>query len=224
VLEKFPKPEENSFEDDPSTGAALENEGERDTRREQDIARKIKTLETQAEVDPLTGLLNRRGFEARVRRAYEMLGEQRRGKDNEERTIIITIADVDNFKWINDTFGHDAGDEVLRRVAHCLRDKVRAVDAVGRWGGEEFVLALTNGPDLPAAKIAEELRGQIEKLDIDWKGQRIKVTVSFGVADGKDADTFDGAIHSADMALYMAKRGGRNQVARSSRIPEQAAA
>jgi len=216
VIEKFPKPEENSFEDDPSTGEALENERERDTRREQEVARKIKTLETQAEVDPLTGLLNRRGFGVIVRERYENL------KDDPKRPTVV-MADIDFFKRVNDTFGHEAGDKVLQQVAEHLRKNVREDDVVARLGGEEFALILNDVPEGSVAQLTESLRARISELDVEWEGKRIPITMSFGIADGNTAKTIKDALAAADRALYAAKEGGRNRVSYLSELSAEAA-
>jgi len=216
VIEKFPKPEKNSFEDDPSTGEALENEGERDARREQEVARKIKTLETQAEVDPLTGLLNRRGFEVIVRKGYENL------KDDPKKPTVV-MGDIDFFKRVNDTFGHEAGDKVLQEVAEHLRENVREDDVVARLGGEEFALILNDVPEGSAAQLTESLRARISELDVEWEGTHIPITMSFGIADGDTAKTVKDALAAADRALYAAKKGGRNRVSHVSELSAEAA-
>ena len=216
MIEKFPKPEENSFEDDPSTGEALENERERDTRREQEVARKIKTLETQAEVDPLTGLLNRRGFGVIVRERYENL------KDDPKKPTVV-MADIDFFKRVNDTFGHEAGDKVLQEVAEHLRENVREDDVVARLGGEEFALILNDVPEGSVAQLTESLRARISELDVEWEGKRIPITMSFGIADGNTAKTVKHALAGADRALYAAKKDGRNRVSYLSELSAEAA-
>lgn len=190
-------------------GEALTNAQEKREMRENELERRAAT-------DRLTGTLNRRGFEERVREAYDTLSHTERHHDPRERAILIALADIDKFKNINDTFGHDAGDAVLRAVSRCFRDSVRAGDTVGRWGGEEFVFAFVNGPEMPADEIAERLRTAVEQLDIEWKGTRIPVTISIGIADGESSETFDEAIAAADRALYTAKEEGRNRVALSS--------
>ena len=213
MIEKFPKPEENSFENDLSTGEALENEGERDARQEQDIARKIKTLETQAEVDPLTGLLNRRGFEVIVHKTYE--SSPGRDISRDPKSPKVVMVDIDFFKKVNDAYGHAAGDEVIRQVAAHLKDNIRENDTVARIGGEEFVLILNDVPRGSARELAESLRARISELDIKWEGKRIPVTISLGVADDA-AGALEEAMKAADEALYAAKKAGRDRVSYSS--------
>jgi diguanylate cyclase (GGDEF)-like protein len=119
------------------------------------------------------------------------------------------MADVDQFKHYNDTFGHPAGDEVLKRVAAILRETAREVDCAARYGGEEFCLMLPETPTTGAVTLAERIRARVEAQN--FAGQ--KITVSIGVASfPTDGDTPDAVIAAADEALYQAKREGRNRV------------
>lgn len=222
------KPEPSKEEIEARRRALVPRQSYRKTERELEKT-KAKNEELQkgaeaANIDSLTELLNRRGFEAKVRAEYENLPNARRIGDANERAIMFVMIDIDKFKGINDTYGHDAGDEVLRDVARYLRNYVRSSDVVGRRGGEEFVLALANSAEVPAVRIADELRQGVENLHIQWKGQHIPVTVSMGVADSEDTATMEEAISAADRALYAAKAAGRNRVERSSRVPESIAA
>lgn len=164
-----------------------------------------------ARTDFLTGLKNRRAF-------LEKLEEEmaRVLRDREKKAIGIILTDIDHFKKVNDTYGHDAGDEVLKMFAQCLEKNSRKYDFVGRHGGEEFIIALPE-TDLEATlAVAERARKTVEGTDIPiGGGQTIHITASFGVAvfSPKDGDTIDSAIIRADHALYGAKTGGRNRVA-----------
>jgi diguanylate cyclase (GGDEF)-like protein len=113
------------------------------------------------------------------------------------------MLDIDKFKSVNDTFGHKAGDIVLRNVAGAVTGRVREEDTVARWGGEEIAVLLRGAGETEAAKIAEELR-----ISIENGGQ---VTASFGVAEIDPALTLEENIDRADQAMYQAKEGGRNQ-------------
>ena len=157
--------------------------------------------------DFLTGLANRRDFFAQTERA--MAAARRTGA-----ALALTMLDVDHFKSVNDGYGHDAGDAVLRALADTLRGGVRASDLVGRIGGEEFAV-LSPGSDLAGgAELAERLRRAVEALEIVAGGGRLRVTASFGVAElrpGSDASP-SCFLSRADHALYGAKRDGRNRV------------
>ena len=123
----------------------------------------------------------------------------------------MIIFDLDHFKQINDTFGHNVGDKVLKEVARIVRKNLRNTDIFARWGGEEFIILLPN-TDLKGAKsVAEKLRRAIERLYIpELKGR--KITASFGVTQVYNDELLAEAIHRADTALYKAKNEGRNQV------------
>lgn len=147
-----------------------------------------------AQTDPLTGLLNRRGFQART--------------ENLPRGALLLI-DIDRFKSINDTLGHDMGDEVLSDVAQVLKDSVRTSDIVGRHGGEEFIIYLPKAELHAASDIAERIRRSVAEQV--HAGPRV-VTVSIGVALSTRSTSLPDLIQRADEAIYKAKRGGRNKV------------
>jgi two-component system cell cycle response regulator len=158
--------------------------------------------------DALTGMLNRRYFEERL--AGEFCYAARHGS-----SLCVLFIDVDNFKRINDEFGHQAGDEVLREVANQLRTAVRAEDVAARFGGEEFAV-LARGIDVTAARtFAERLRTCVERTSITWRQNRLKVTVSVGLSHnhaGGAVTKPEQLLAAADQALYAAKAGGRNRI------------
>jgi diguanylate cyclase (GGDEF)-like protein len=172
-----------------------------------DNARLHRIVARQARIDGLTGLANRRQFEQQL--AAELARLERFAGP-----LAIVLADLDDFKDVNDRFGHPAGDAVLREFAHTLEERIRDIDVAARWGGEEFVVLLP-GTDLAgAAQVAERLRAALEErvvLSVD--GDPIRVTASFGVAVYPDAGSADELLETADAALYQAKRAGKNQVA-----------
>ncbi len=163
-----------------------------------------ESLRREADTDPLTSLANRRGFDARAVRlvaACEVNGVP----------ASVLMLDIDHFKAVNDTFGHDGGDIVLRAFAETVAAAVRSLDIVGRLGGEEFAVLLPGADVDAAARTAEAIRAKVEQLHIEVApGTSAPVTVSIGVAplDGDLA----GALGRADDALYRAKAGGRNRV------------
>ncbi len=171
--------------------------------------RQVRDLEALARRDPLTDLLNRRSF---LEQAGKMREGERRKKDLASPRFMIIMCDIDHFKKINDTLGHDAGDAVIRNVAKMLRANVRPEDIVGRWGGEEFIIALRDGDVSQGMKIAEGLREEIEKAVITSGDTTIPVTMSFGVEVAHSEEPLIDIINRADKALYQAKHSGRNRV------------
>jgi len=162
----------------------------------------------QARHDLLTGLPNRRS-------ALEYLERQMARAMRERTSIGVILADVDHFKKVNDTYGHQAGDAVLKKMAEILSAALRPYDAVGRYGGEEFLIIVPNCDVATAQEIAERMRVRImeEGFDSMLQAQRFYVTCSFGVAIANDAPwDVDAILASADRALYAAKNSGRNRV------------
>jgi two-component system, cell cycle response regulator len=161
-----------------------------------------------AVTDGLTGLSNRRYLDSHLKLLLDRASA--RG-----RPLSVCITDIDRFKSINDTYGHDAGDDVLREIANRIRSTVRGADLACRYGGEEFVVVMPDTTIDMAASIAERLRGAIESTPFLLKqsGVQLSVTASLGLATrtGND-DTPDKLLKSADLALYQAKNTGRNRV------------
>jgi len=169
-------------------------------------ARLHRIVTRQALVDQLTGLANRRHCEESL--ASELMRAERFGG-----SVAFVLADLDDFKSVNDRFGHPVGDSVLGEFAETLRECVREIDLPSRWGGEEFGVVLP-GTDLEGAtRLAERARMAFEQRTIlAPDGTRIRVTVSFGVAAFPEAAGTDNIVAAADGALYEAKRAGKNQV------------
>jgi two-component system, cell cycle response regulator len=171
----------------------------------QTLSARSDSLEHAALTDALTGMQNRRYFDDALK---EYLEEFRRiGKP-----VGLMVLDLDHFKSVNDTHGHDVGDEVLRRVAQCLKDFTRYHDVAARVGGEEFAVVAPNMDLEILAKFAERIRKAISELVIESGNVRLKVTSSFGLAlwDGREAA--DAFYKRADKMLYQAKTTGRNRV------------
>jgi diguanylate cyclase (GGDEF)-like protein len=160
-------------------------------------------LHGRATIDPLTRLLNRRGFEEPVRKQVA------RAKG---RGFSIAVCDIDSFKAINDTHGHAEGDAVLVKVAALLSENLRYSDKVARFGGEEFVILLSDIDREAAWMVIERLRRVIEETRFGSGNlRRRKITASFGVAEYRAGEELEEAIRRADAMLYAAKRNGRNQ-------------
>jgi diguanylate cyclase (GGDEF)-like protein len=167
-----------------------------------------ETLRSQSIRDPLTGLFNRRYME-------ESLEREMRRASRGRHPVGIIMLDLDHFKQFNDTFGHDAGDTVLREVGAILQRSIRGEDIACRYGGEEFTLILPEVSLLDAANRAEHLRETVRALNIQHRKQALgPVTVSLGVAIYPDhGPTGDAVLRAADAAMYQAKARGRDRVA-----------
>ncbi|PZM16820.1 PleD family two-component system response regulator [Rhizobium tubonense] len=161
-----------------------------------------------AVTDALTGLNNRRYLDNHLSVLFKR--SMVRG-----RPLSVLITDIDRFKTVNDTYGHDAGDQVLKEFASRIRSTVRGADLACRYGGEEFVVVMPDTPADVAAAIAERLRAAVESMPFTLRdtGHALNVTASFGISSRIDAvETADQLIKQADLALYAAKNSGRNRV------------
>ncbi len=169
-------------------------------------------LKNQADTDALTKLTNRRSFFVK---AGECLGLMRRHKEH----FSVLMVDIDHFKTINDTYGHQAGDHILVEVSKILLSNVRTNDVLARIGGEEFTIALPYSNRLASIVMAERLRSAISVAKFEYGGKRITVTISLGVAsldkDDGDMENVEALLAIADKRLYTAKRKGRNRLCAS---------
>ena len=168
--------------------------------------RRYSDLEELAYRDELTELPNRRG----TARQVEVLISRSRRHGHQ---LAVLLVDADRFKLVNDEHGHATGDLVLREIAHRLRDRVRREDLVGRWGGEEFLVALPETTPEAAAAVAESLRIAVRDTPMSSQdGPLLQATVSIGVA-GWVGEELDALVDRADQALYAAKAAGRDRIA-----------
>lgn len=191
------------IEDEEIVGSVAAIQDITDRKQAADELRRLnELLARQATTDPLTGIANRLKFNEALRT------EIRRSKRNNVPLSLIMF-DIDHFKTINDTFGHDSGDTVLRGLTALVSKKVRVHDEFARWGGEEFVIMVTHTSLPHAGLFAEKLRTLID--DLEWPWSR-KVTCSFGATQLAEEDTEDRLVQRVDAALYRAKANGRNRV------------
>lgn len=174
-------------------------------------------FERQAKHDHLTQLLNRRGAQQCLEREYA-------GMLRNNRKLSIAIADIDRFKRINDTLGHEQGDEVLRQISNVFSSRLRAQDVLARWGGEEFMFIFTDTDEAGAVKALEYIKDKLNKAPLNINGSDIHVTSSFGVSEVSADVGISCAIRLADQALYYAKDNGRDCVCAASSLDTQSLA
>jgi diguanylate cyclase (GGDEF)-like protein len=167
-------------------------------RRDRDNARRL------ADIDALTGLYNRRGWTDRVLAIDEALHDER-------QTLSVLFLDLDRFKELNDRLGHEAGDTALRVLANVMREELREQDLIGRYGGEEFVVALPGADRAHAARVAERIRQRLQDLASADPAAAMR-TVSIGVATLTAGESTTSLLKRADTAMYQAKAAGRNRV------------
>ncbi|KAE9641549.1 GGDEF domain-containing protein [Pseudomonas sp. PB106] len=186
----------------------LKSLSERVAHMEQEAQGFREHLEVQrqkAMIDPLTGLPNRAAWSERLEQEIQQW--QQHGN-----TLSLAMLDLDHFKRINDNYGHLAGDKVLKIIATVLRKRLRGSDFIARFGGEEFVLLLPATPPAVGAKLLETLRAAIEACPFHFKGERVTITISMGLASFRAGEHSDLVLKRADQALYRAKNAGRNRV------------
>jgi diguanylate cyclase len=163
-------------------------------------------LRTMAATDPLTQLHNRRSV-------IEIIGrEESRLRRAPQQQLSFVLCDLDHFKGINDSRGHETGDVVLKAVSRALSASIRDIDHLARWGGEEFLAVLPDTDAASAQRVAERLRADVEALNLSVGGTPLTVSVTLGVATQRAGESAEQAIARADAALYEGKRGGRNRV------------
>ncbi|MDO8597500.1 MAG: GGDEF domain-containing protein [Sulfuricaulis sp.] len=161
--------------------------------------------------DPLTSIMNRRGITVGLLDAMAQAERYR-------TPLTVAMVDIDHFKEINDTYGHEAGDRVLKNVAAILSDALRMPDKVGRYGGEEFLIVLPHTNLAQGSKIVERIRASVSKKIFDQGAKKARLTISIGVTQFQPGEDLEQLMSHADKALYDAKKGGRNLVvARKSR-------
>jgi len=155
--------------------------------------------------DSLTRIMNRRGITVSLLDAMAQA-------ERYDTPLSVAMGDIDHFKRVNDTHGHEAGDKVLTQIASVLSDALRMPDKVGRYGGEEFLVVFPHTTMTQAKKIAERMRGEVQKTSIDLGTVKVKSTISLGVTQFRKGEDLEQLLSRADAALYKAKTDGRNLV------------
>lgn len=177
-------------------------------RLQEALRRAIRDLTQMSQTDPLTGLANRRAFMTRSEHEYAR-ADRYKGK------LALILLDIDDFKRVNDTYGHLAGDDVLRAVATVLTRGLRATDLAARYGGEEFAILLPETDQKSALRVAERYRSEVQKLSFKFDSKDVSITISLGVAALPENHTtgLEDFLRKADTALYAAKETGKNMTA-----------
>jgi diguanylate cyclase (GGDEF)-like protein len=173
--------------------------------QKEELSLAYQKLDLISREDPLTQLSNRRDFKERFE--TEILRFERHHKP-----FSVLMGDIDDFKAVNDTYGHECGDFVLVRVAELIRSAVRKLDSVGRWGGEEFILLLPETPIDGAVKVAEEIRKRMEDASFSYQDSHLSITITIGVCQFGQGMEISACIAEADKALYQGKNQGKNRV------------
>jgi diguanylate cyclase (GGDEF)-like protein len=169
------------------------------------INRSSEVLRRLAVTDSLTGTFNRRHF-------MELMAREQRRADRYNTTYAILMIDIDHFKRVNDTYGHQVGDHAIQAMAEACKRTTRPTDIVARYGGEEFIVTLTHTDQPGALQVAERLRQAVADIVVPTEQGPLSFTISIGVSSYVKQSAVDQAIGRADQALYRAKQTGRNRV------------
>jgi len=169
------------------------------------IEKLIEDIERNALIDPLTGCVNKKEIEY-------LLEEFLKNYLRYNTPLSVLMLDIDFFKKVNDTYGHLAGDFVLKKVSSIIRNLIRESDVCGRFGGEEFIILAPNTKLSGALRLAERIRETIKNKEFEFENKKIKVSISIGITSASKNDSIYSLIERADAALYDAKHKGRNRV------------
>lgn len=165
-----------------------------------DLKSKLEMVEVEANLDPLTDLFNRRSLERALKEFFTLCKQSK-------MSFSLVLIDLDDFKYVNDNYGHHVGDLVLAKVAKVLRTNMRAKDILGRWGGDEFMAIMPNTDLENAKKVVERLKSQLEKMEILAEGRRFKLSISAGVVQcGENFQSWLDMIKEADRVMYENKK------------------
>ena len=169
------------------------------------INRSSEVLRRLATTDPLTGTFNRRHF-------MELMAREQRRADRYNTTYSVLMIDIDHFKRVNDTYGHQVGDHAIQAMAEACKNTTRPTDIVARYGGEEFIVTLTHTDRVGALKVAERLREAVAEIALPTEQGALSFTISIGLSTYVKRSAVEQIIGRADQALYKAKETGRNRV------------
>lgn len=175
----------------------------------------ITRLKRLVYYDELAGILNRRGFNEEAGRLFKYIYSKHGlvvNRQSDRLQFSVIFIDIDNFKKVNDIYGHNEGDKVLKHTARIMKSILRENDIYARWGGEEFVVALPQANKETAVRVAEKLCNAFADSEIELGGRVEKVTMSVGIVMHSDETTLHQMIQKADQAMYKAKKNGKNQV------------
>jgi len=165
-----------------------------------DLKSKLEMVEVEANLDPLTDLFNRRSLERALKEFFTLCKQSK-------MSFSLVLIDLDDFKYVNDNYGHHVGDLVLAKVAKVLRTSMRAKDILGRWGGDEFMAIMPNTDLENAKKVVERIKSQLEKMEILAEGKRFKVFISAGVVQcGENFQSWLDMIKETDRVMYENKK------------------
>ncbi len=184
---------------------ALEHANQELQDANEKLRRSQAQLERMARIDPLTELANRRDM-------LERLEQETQRSERASSSFALVLCDIDDFKRVNDTHGHDCGDVVLVSVAKLLRDNLRGQDHVARWGGEEFLLLLADTDESGAARLAERIRAAVAGAAYPYSDQSLAISMTFGVSMYQAGEGMHACLIHADQALYQGKEQGKNRV------------
>lgn len=186
----------------------------------QKLKEEIKRLKESAYKDELTKLYNRHGFKEEAKKFLKETSAFQKYSGRRKAFLVknfaLTVFDIDNFKRLNDIYGHQAGDKALKIFGELILKKIRDIDLAARWGGEEFILGLVGANENDAYGIADDIRKKIVETKFKWNKKTLKFTVSGGVADFSQVKNFDELFKLADKAMYKAKKQGKNCVVKYS--------
>ncbi|MCD4796042.1 MAG: sensor domain-containing diguanylate cyclase [Candidatus Cloacimonetes bacterium] len=172
---------------------------------EKELKKTYEKLETLSRIDPLTNLLNRRAM-------VEAIENEIIRFERSKEPFVLIICDIDDYKKINDTYGHDAGDFILVSIADLMRSSIRKQDVISRWGGDEFLLLLPQTDANGGKHLAENLREKIASTTFKFSGNDILLTMTFGISEFREELGFGKCMKQADNALYKGKKDGKNKV------------
>lgn len=186
------------------------------------LQKQLKYFKKLSYFDELTGILNRRGFLKYSQKFFEEVKNYQKFPNRRKNFIIknlsLAIFDIDYFKKINDEFGHQIGDKILKEVSSIIKNEIRWIDVFARWGGDEFVICFVGAKEKDALTIMNSLKEKTEKTEFRIKNRIIKITLSAGVAELTTENSFNELFEKADKALYQAKQKGRNRVVNYSQL------